>query len=423
MKLDLAARNMKKPTPKGNAERSPRNRLLTPPIEAQRPGVKNVPKQDMVEFKLRTVPAEADSPTVLLSVPIFNIGTPEEVLKFIKDMEQVFVGMNAQTGPAKYALIRRVLTGDARAIFDNAAEKQGTETNANLKACIEALKKHTFPPRALTLQRRFMRRFFRKSRDQSTRDYVARLIQVNDYLPHFPEADATAKLTDEQLMEVLEFGVPNSWQNVMQMQGFIPADQTPTTFVEFCERIERAEANKGIGTMSEAFPKGSSNDPLLGACASETGAYKIPKKKTKRSASQAKASEPNWCMLHLMNPSHVTDKCKVLQAQAERMRSTWEAAGVAKKPRFEKKWNSKPRAEVHHQDMHAFKQELHAMIENSVQRALAASMSGKKRKEFENHQIDEMSESDDVEIIDDVSLSEFDNLDLADGDKKPAAKK
>ena len=69
-----------------------------------------------------------------------------------------------------------------------------------------------------------MCRFVHKIREVSIKEFVACLNKLNNYLTYFPkeddEDDNIEALPEDELMEILEFGVPNSWQNKMVEQDF-----------------------------------------------------------------------------------------------------------------------------------------------------------------------------------------------------------
>ena len=75
------------------------------------------------------------------------------------------------------------------------------------------------------------------------RDYIAHVIEINDYLTEFPPTvvggDST-KLSDDKLLDLLEFGIPIKWQRQMQVHNFEPTAGTLREFQDFCERLESA---------------------------------------------------------------------------------------------------------------------------------------------------------------------------------------
>jgi hypothetical protein len=87
-----------------------------------------------------------------------------------------------------------------------------------------------------------MRRFLKKPYKMSIQDYVARIVEMNEYLPLMPEIGGNPpdKLPEDELLELLEFSLPEKWQVAMLLQDFDPADHSLDKFVAFCTRLEMA---------------------------------------------------------------------------------------------------------------------------------------------------------------------------------------
>eukprot|EP00957_Ditylum_brightwellii_P042967 3254382-Ditylum_brightwellii.AAC.1 len=71
-------------------------------------------------YKLRTTPADTDSPTYELSVPFFDKGSPKEWIKFRHGLQAVLKGQNVTQGPASYTVAKTLLKGDALTVFKQA---------------------------------------------------------------------------------------------------------------------------------------------------------------------------------------------------------------------------------------------------------------------------------------------------------------
>jgi hypothetical protein len=85
-----------------------------------------------------------------------------------------------------YALARRVFKGDALATFNASAAIASAETIPNYYQAIAALTRHVFPHRAYATQKQYMRCFLHKPLGTPIRDFIARLVEMNNYLPQFP---------------------------------------------------------------------------------------------------------------------------------------------------------------------------------------------------------------------------------------------
>ena len=144
---------------KGNQNKKRLAPRIVPPIPLERPEKKALEKGEYYTYKLRTSPTDSDSPTYELSVPYFSTGTCEEYLKFCTNFYKVCLGQHITTGPQKFILARRLLTGDALQSFDvKATELEGMETNASCEQCLDAVRDGVFPQRSVLQQKRYMRR-------------------------------------------------------------------------------------------------------------------------------------------------------------------------------------------------------------------------------------------------------------------------
>jgi hypothetical protein len=141
-----------------------------------------------------------------------------------------------------------------------------------------------------------MRRKMRKPADMTTRAYVNHIHRINyEELPHLPpfEADGN-RIADDELLDIVMFGIPNSWIKEMDRQNFDPMAHTMNRLVEFCERLESAEdfsptkADKG-----NKKPKGS---------------------KDYRSRGE---KDGKWCDIH-KSKTHDTAECSVVKRAMEK---------------------------------------------------------------------------------------------------------
>ena len=148
------------------------------------------------------------------------------------------------TGPGKYALIRRLLVGDALTAFNLAAGAAGTETLDHFKNSVQGLVSHVFPNRALVTQKQYMHHYLRKPMETKIRNFYSRLVEINEYLKLFPPFGENQNLPVDEVLEIAEFACPAKWRKAMNMHGFEATMHTPSEFVEFCECSEFAESGE-----------------------------------------------------------------------------------------------------------------------------------------------------------------------------------
>jgi len=85
---------------------------IVPIVPLQRPAKKDLSKGNHATLKCKTRPGVADSASYELPIPL-NSGTPEEFLKWKRNVEKAISGQGATDGPSKYTLTCRLLDGDA----------------------------------------------------------------------------------------------------------------------------------------------------------------------------------------------------------------------------------------------------------------------------------------------------------------------
>ena len=113
-----------------------------------------------------------------------------------------------------------------------------------LDVTINDVSNHIFPECSVRMQKHWMCRQLCKPHDMSIRTYVARVVEINDQIPSYPHLDdegPASKLNKDELMDILEFGIPNSWQKQMILHNFDLIQKLMTEFIQFCKRIKKTE--------------------------------------------------------------------------------------------------------------------------------------------------------------------------------------
>ena len=161
-------------------------------------------------LKLHSNPAEGNSPIYEIQVPYFKSGTCEQFLEFMDKVQAVILGQNLTTGPQKVVFMRSVLKGDAYTYFNQYFMTVSHDDDAMFVLGVQASTSHIFPQRALRMQKRYMWHYMRKPRDMKLRVNRNRVVELNNYLEQFPTAfNATQKIDDDEVVDILEFGTSN----------------------------------------------------------------------------------------------------------------------------------------------------------------------------------------------------------------------
>ena len=346
---------------------------IIPAIPLERPEKKSLTKGEYHTYKLRSTPSDNTSPTYELSVPYFSTGTPEEWLKFLDNIKKVYTGQNITTGPNRYSLCRRLLDGEALTVFEAEASQHTTETAASCEECLRAVTKAVLPARAVIMQRRYLRRVVRKPREMKTREWLARIHEINNRIPDM-EPNQT-KLTDEEMKEIAEYGIPRSFSNEMIRQQFNPINETIQDFILFCERLEMLEATNNDDDEQKERKNKSKGD----------------KNKNKRRREDGRTdgrSAEKYCAIH-GRCNHTTDECDVVKRTAKRLRGEDKDNHARRKGKYTSNSSSTKTK----------KEEFHAMVDSAVKKALKARIPKRKRD----------ATSDELHAFNELDISESDS--------------
>ena len=189
-------------------------------IPFEKPKPRFVSKEDRLSFKLLSNPGKKDSSTYKVKTYAFDEGPPEEWLEHIKTFKKIIKGQHIQTAESQFDMLKRLLKGKALSDFDRFfRELSETAKKAveNVEKVLRQMTTEIFPERALQKQRRAMRRYVRKPKDMRTLAFYARLVELNEFLVDFPTGSDKSRLSEEEMIEILEFALPNTWRMHMTL--------------------------------------------------------------------------------------------------------------------------------------------------------------------------------------------------------------
>jgi hypothetical protein len=277
------------------------------------------------EMSMRTNPTDDSSPLIKRKfIPLDNPATILEVLKATLNIKAGVRGNNVTTGPNQYAYWRACLGGEALRKFNEFSTTVGTETTGNLVLVEQRLVREFAPRDVLTRQARYMRYDMRKPSGETTRKYVGAVGTLNETLKELPPLyDASQKIADQELLDILASKAPTSHKAMMIEHGFDPQSATLQEFVEFSERAETKQAlqhhydkdaSESDNSYKKVARKGKSSK-------SKHNSYKSREDTHKGKSRSAKELE-FYCSYHKANDSHDTVKCKVLNGEKDYKKKT-----------------------------------------------------------------------------------------------------
>ena len=344
-------------------------------------------KTNSVSFELSTRPGTAGAATYKLQCRILSGDeTPRQMIRWSHDVAKVCVGLNVnqlatrrpimeacmRAGPM--AVFRGAIAALARVAYNNAlttalaADQAAGNTTASdavrangeafylvndmLDRGMQMVLANYLPRKVLARVKRSMRREMRKPATMKVRSYYQNLIRMNDEeLPMLPPFQFANKLSQEELLDIVLFGTPKSWQLEMERQSFDPLEKGLHDTVDFMEGIEATEPQPEV---AKAKSKTSGNDHN--------------NKKKKKTSSEGKP--PHYCEHHGANWTHDTKDCRLLNSK----KSGGNKFG-------NKTWNRKA-TEASEQS----KKELAVLIGKTVHKAIKKQLASvdKKRKSDED---------------------------------------
>ena len=169
--------------------------------------------------------------------------------------------------------------------------------NQHLDVALGLVLTNLLPRKILARVKRHMRRDMRKPMDMKIRSYYQNILRVNnEELPNLPPYGAGQRLSQDELLDIVLFGTPRSWQNEMERQGFDPMDKQLHEVIDFMENLENTEDKPDLK------PKAKSASS---------------KKKKEDSSSDKKKQPTHFCKHHGPNWSHNTADCRTLNNSKE----------------------------------------------------------------------------------------------------------
>ena len=229
------------------------------------------------------------------------------------------------------------------------------------------------PRRALAKIRRYIRRECRKPADMLVRKYYQRVLRLNvEILPNLPPFEANQQLGMDEILDIVLFGTPKSWQKEMEHRGFDPLENTIGEVVDFMERIEATEDHE---KNSKVVPNKSA---------------KTGKKKSPSTSSPSNNGKGDYhCSHHGDNKTHNSDQCFVLHPE------------LKKKGNKNKSWSRKAsESKSDQKELMAFvKKQVANSLKKTVKEELAAFS---KKKASKRKSVDCDSSDDDLHAFDSV---------------------
>ena len=176
--------------------------------------------------------------------------------------------------------------------------------DAMLLSRLNSVAEMVFPHRALEIQKQWMHRGLKKPKTLTFRKTVAAVGRLNNSILYFPKGSESDKFSKEEIVELLEYAIPQSWRTKFDLDGYIPTSDSKERLITECEQIERNEPpqksllNVKPGTKTNVHKKGRDTKHKNGE------------------QRNSNASTKFYCTEHGKNSTHNTDGCYTLKNRA-----------------------------------------------------------------------------------------------------------
>jgi hypothetical protein len=259
----------------GNKKKVGKNDIPLPlvPIDCKAPA-----RDECQEFALKVDPANPASPEYKFHMRHLK-GTEDArgIMAWVDDIQRVLSGLGIIDPIPAYSLYTQCMRGTALSTFEAlvrtkcadacstalaaAGDDPGREAirartdtsfydNDILTDSLNRLMTVLMPDHILRRTKRYLHRRCRKPADMKVRtfyQYMSNMI-LNE-LPRLPPFAANQTLANDEVIDILLFATPNSWQVEMEKQNWDPMDHTVAEVVNFMECIENAEEMVHKGTI------------------------------------------------------------------------------------------------------------------------------------------------------------------------------
>ena len=259
MSLTLLCESVKDPL---EAERSGSRSWWDAPIIPFIPEKPNstMAKDEFIEVALkadRSVSVTGTLNTIKKTVRKYSHGPIEDLLRWKMNLLEVISEKPIISALSKFSFAEMMLGGDPLITFRDLRRSvchsepvngvEPGETDGTFNSVVNRFVTHYFPKvcNPSKRQKKYMRTYLRKPKTVQVKQIAERLIQMNGYLPFFPDA-YNSKFDEDELIENMITMCPQKWRTEMARMNFEPADHNFLQVQTCLETIEMIEATESL---------------------------------------------------------------------------------------------------------------------------------------------------------------------------------
>jgi hypothetical protein len=348
-------------------------------------------RDECQEFALKADPANPASPEYKFHMRHLK-GTEDArgIMAWVDDIQRVIAGLGIADPIPAYSLYTQCMRGTALSTFEMIVRTKCADARSTALAAAgddlarEAIRNRTdasfydndiladslnqlmttlMPDHILRHTKRYLRRRCRKPADMKVRMFYQHMANmILNELPRLPPFAANQTLVNDEIIDILLFATPNSWQVEMEKQNWDPMDHTVAEVVNFMERIENAEDMVRKGTIVN-----DNGNNKKKPAKKKTGGNNS-NKNFDRFSHSGDSDHQFFCKVHGWC-THTTEQCHTAKKLAAEGKPI-----VPQKRSPNKSWSHKSE-----EAKKTSKEELGALVKEHIAKAMSAAQKSKKR--------------------------------------------
>ena len=199
-------------------------------------------------------------------------------------------------------------TAAKQAILNAGVNHNDNKLLVHVRHCLNQTLTALMPKKVLARCKRHLRRHCRKPRDMKIREY-SHLVQMMSWMEftHLPPWQPNQNLSEDEILDIVLFGIPKSWEREMDRQGFDPLN---AEFAQVIAKLEDIESAEGFDAEATKVTPTKTNK-------------KKPSNGNKNNQSPNESGQGNGkkhCLYHGWG-SHTSDECEKLKQQVKKLKS------------------------------------------------------------------------------------------------------
>jgi hypothetical protein len=253
------------------------------------------------------------TPNYKKSIWTFEDGDPQQWMKATTGLREIWLQNSVDNATDMSNTVVAILKGDSLTAYEAAVEDLTVDpdddtqmiplTEDHVEKALRIVAETIFPFCALETQKQWMSKHMKKPYDMTAKTMTNSMSKINNFLPYFLGGVVESKYPEAELINILQFALPDYYRAAFDLRDYIPTDENKLKFISKCDRVGRSKRPK--------FHKrdDNENERRSSKKAKFTKSEKLNKKNGSRTATEATG---RYCT-HCKTSTHNTARCYKLK--------------------------------------------------------------------------------------------------------------